>query len=121
MNKGNKYKDTDRVSVDYKRIIKKANKLGFTPADVSLKIGKSRGYIMAMSGKSSKMLYRDLKLVARLLGIHGASQLVAVDDEDTAIDKDILEDMKADTPTDERIATALETIATCLQRMDSRF
>ena len=43
-----KFKDEDRVPVNYAKLIARANKLGFTPADVSLKIGKSHGYIGAM-------------------------------------------------------------------------
>lgn len=117
---GNNYKDEERVPVNYAKIIARARKLGFTPTDISLKIGRSRGYIEVMSRKPSKMLYGDLKLVARLLGIHGASKIVAADGEDAVIDEDILEDMKADTPTDERIATALETIASCLQCMNGQ-
>ena len=115
-----KFKDEDRVPVNYAKLIARANKLGFTPADVSLKIGKSHGYIGAMSSKSSKMKYEDLKSVARLLDVHGATKLVAEDGENTNIDKDILEDMKADAPTDERIATALEAIASYLQAMMSK-
>lgn len=107
----------DRVSVNYAKVVSRARKLGLTAEDVSIKIGKSHGYIAAMSRQSSKMLYKDLKAVARLLNVHGATKLIAQEGENVVINKDDLEDMKADAPTDERIATALETIASCLQSM----
>lgn len=110
-----RFNDSDRVSVNYAKIIKKADKIGFTLAEVSRKIGKSSGYLSAMSAGSNKMTYKDLKHIAWILNIHGATKLVVEESVHVEADGDVLKDMMANTPTDERIATALEDIASMLR------
>lgn len=109
-----KIKDSDRVIVNYERVIKRANKLGLSLSQISRAIGRSPGFISAMYSGSSKMLYCDLKQIARVTNVHGATKLIA-EEECANIDKDVLADMKADAPTDERIAAALEAITNSLR------
>jgi hypothetical protein len=103
--------------------------MGISLAQVAEKINKSSGYITSMASNDSKMLYIDLKGIARALDIHGANQLViepgeeqiGVSDgkgmtEDT--DKDIMEEMKANMTFKERRTEALEAIAGCLVELN---
>lgn len=112
-----KIKDSDRVSVDYEKIIKRAAKCGLSLSQVSRATGRSSGFISAMCSKSSKMLYCDLRQIARALNIHGAAKLIAEDGKNRDIDEDELANVKADMPADERIAIALEEIALLLQKI----
>ena len=110
-------KNNARVPVNYEKIIKRAEKLNISLRTISLAIGKTSGYIAAMSGSKSKMLYCDLKQVARILNVHGANKLILEADNNGTIEEDVIADMKANLPTDERIAAALESIAISLKKM----
>lgn len=105
-----KYKDDDRVLVNYEKMFRIIEKRGLNQSTVSTAIGKSRAYIYSMYSKDSKMLYGDLKKIANILYIHGATKLVRKED-DKQIDEDIIAEMKANMTSEERIAEALETIA----------
>lgn len=115
-----KFKDSDRVTVNYGKIIDRANKIGLSLSTVSRAIGRSPGYISAMCSGSSKMHYCDLKQIARVLNVHGATKLIAEENQSVSIDEDALIEIDADKPTDERIATALESIAFSLRILVNR-
>lgn len=117
MQKDGKIKDTDRVIVNYEKIIKRANKLGISLSQISRAIGRSPGFISAMCSGANKMLYCDLKQIARVINVHGATKLIAEEGESINIDKDELAEIDAGLPTDERIAKALEEIARILKSM----
>lgn len=111
----NKPKDDERVSVNYEKIMARASKMGVPLAQLSRSIGRSAGFVNAMSSSQSKMLYSDLRNIARVLDIHGATKLIAdKKSEVNNIDEDVLADIRADAPADERIAMALEEIARLL-------
>ena len=113
-----KFKDSDRVTVNYEKIINRANKIGLSLSTVSRAIGRSPGYISAMCSGASKMLYCDLKQIARVLNVHGATKLIAEENQSVSIDEDALKEINADTPT--RIAIALESIASSLRILVNR-
>ena len=119
MEKITKIRDTDRVIVNYEKIIKRANKLGLSLSQISRAIGRSPGFISAMCSGANKMLYCDLKQIARVINVHGATKLIAEESEGTNIDRDELAESYAALPTDERIARALEEIARMLKIMHS--
>jgi len=109
-----KYKDDERVPVNYQKIFRTIEKRGLNQSTVSTAIGKSPAYIGAMYSKDSKMLYGDLKKIARILYIHGATKLVREDDDkqkEDQINEDLIAEIKANMTSEERIAEALETIA----------
>lgn len=114
-----KFDDDERVYPDYEGIIRRIAKKGLTKASVSRAIGMTSGYICAMATKNSKMTYGNLKRIAKVLGVHGATKLIAQVDENNnpAIDKEFIEELRANTPVDERIAEALEAIASILIEM----
>ena len=110
-----KPKDDERVSVNYEKIMARASKMGVPLAQLSRSIGRSPGFVSAMSSSQSKMLYSDLRNIARVLDIHGTTKLIAdKKSEVNNIDEDVLADIRADAPADERIAMALEEIARLL-------
>lgn len=117
MEKIAKIKDTDRVIVNYEKIIKRANKLGLSLSQISRAVGRSPGFISAMCSGANKMLYCDLKQIARVINVHGATKLIAKEGEGTNIDRDELAESDAALPTEERIAKALEEIARILKSM----
>lgn len=111
----NKPKDDERVSVNYEKIVARASKTTIPIAQLSRLIGRSPAYINTMRNNGSKMLYSDLKKIAKILDIHGATKLIADKKSETNnIDEDVLADIIADAPADERIAMALEEIARLL-------
>ena len=105
-----RYKEDDRVLVNYQKMFRIIEKRGLNQSTVSAAIGKSPAYIGAMYSKDGKMLYGDLIKIARILYIHGATKLVRKED-DKQINEDIIAEMKANMTSEERIAEALETIA----------
>lgn len=117
-----KIKDDERVSVDYGKIIKLIDKRGLSMSMVSTTIGRSPGFIGAMYNQNGKMLYRDVKGIARVLYIHGATKLLASGNEDCSSDisKDAVKEIKANMSIEERIADALERIAICLEKKDRK-
>lgn len=117
-----KYEKDKRYNTNYDKIINTAQKRGIAVADLAKMAGKSRTYFTTMKNNNSKMLYSDLITVARILGIHGANYLVLEPKEERAdvvtdttiaedIDKDIMEEMKANMTLKERRTEALEAIA----------
>jgi len=111
----NKPKDDERVSVNYEKIVARASKTTIPIAQLSRLIGHSPAYINTMRNNGGKMLYSDLKKIAKILDIHGATKLIADKKSETNnIDEDVLADIIADAPADERIAMALEEIARLL-------
>ena len=123
-----KIEDEERVSVNYGKILRLINKRGFHSAyEFCISLGMSGSYIQNMYHNSihypnrGKMLYKDLKKIARTLNVHGATSLMDLKNEGkNYIDKDIAVEMKADMPADERIAEALETIAELLGEIASK-
>jgi len=117
-----KIKDDERVSVDYGKIIKLIDKRGLSMSMVSTTIGRSPGFIGAMYNQNGKMLYRDVKGIARVLYIHGGTKLLASGNGDCSSDisKDAVKEIKANMSIEERIADALERIAICLERIDRK-
>lgn len=113
-----KYKDDERVTVDYGKVIKLIDKRGMSMSMVSTMIGRSPGFIGCMYNQNGKMLYRDVKEIARVLYIHGGTKLLSSDDGDclSDISKDAVKEIKANMSVEERIADALERIAICLEK-----
>ena len=113
-----KIKDDERVSVDYEKVVRIIGKRKLNISTVSTMIGYSPSYISAMYKGNSKMLYCDVKAIAKILDLHGGTKLLPSNNEDCSIniDKDAIEEIKANISNEERIADALERIAICLER-----
>ena len=109
-------KDDERVFVDYAKIIGMCKKRHLSLSSVSKAADRSPGFISAMASGNSEMLYGDLKKIARALGVHGATKLMATVSEER-VDMDIIEEIRADMPADQRIAEALEKIAAQLDEI----
>ncbi len=111
------YKDNDWVSVDYEKLFRAIERKGLKKSTASLALGKTTGYLSAMRCTNSRMLYGTVKRLAGILGVHGATKLLASSDNtrNTIQNKDLAAEMRANTPIDERVADAMERIAEALE------
>lgn len=132
-----KFEKSDWVFPNYEKIINTTARRGISIYTLSKEIGMSNTYLNSMKTKNSKIRYGTLQLIARRLGVHGATKLLAPEGsaplcdgitykgaravaeispafdptDDFEKNKAILDEMLANMPPDERCAYALESIA----------
>ena len=114
-----KYEKTERVLVNFDKVVKISKKRNISTSTLSKALGRSAGYIASMASGNNKMLYGDLQTIARILDMHGATKLLAREnydyvDENLPVSKETISEMMSDMTTEERTACALEAIAGAL-------